>query len=65
MQTVSIKAEIKNEDGSQFADFAINYYGADRTVVHAIEEQLIGMQSNLLAVAKEVEARKKEVAANK
>lgn len=57
MQTVSIKAEITNEDGSQFADISINYYGVPREGVHAIEEQLISMQSSLLDVAKDVASK--------
>jgi hypothetical protein len=57
MQTVSIKAEVTNEDGTKFADISINYYGVPREGVHAIEEQLISMQSSLLDVAKEVAAK--------
>ena len=53
-QNVSIKAEVTDADG-KFADLSINYYNVPREGVHAIEERLIGMQSGLLDVAKQVQ----------
>ena len=55
-QNVSIKAEVTDNDGNKFADLSINYYNVPREGVHAIEERLIGMQSGLLDVAKQVQS---------
>lgn len=58
MQNVTIKAEIADVNGDKFAELTVSYFNVPRAGVLAIEEQLIGMQSGLLAVAKEVEAGK-------
>ncbi len=58
MQNVSIKAEVTDVNGDKFADISINYYNVPREGVIAVEEKLIGLQSGLLDVAKEVAANK-------
>lgn len=58
MQNVSIKAEVTDVNGDKFADISINYYNVPRSGVIAIEEQLVGMQSSLLDVAKQFDGGK-------
>ena len=57
-QKVVIAASVTDEDGSEFASITLTYNAVPREGVLLMEEQLIAMQSNLLGVAKAIQAAK-------